>query len=60
MKQTQTSAVDLKGKMSRATVSKSRADKSKDKDKDRGGSTSVPVPPVNTDVIPGRFTETDW
>ncbi|XP_071808551.1 uncharacterized protein [Asterias amurensis] len=46
--------------MSRATVSKSRADKSKDKDKDRGGSTSVPVPPVNTDVIPGRFTETDW
>ncbi|XP_038060143.1 uncharacterized protein LOC119731164 [Patiria miniata] len=46
--------------MSRATVSKSRADKGKDKDKDRGGSTSVPVPPVNTDVIPGRFTETDW
>ncbi|XP_022104755.1 uncharacterized protein LOC110986833 [Acanthaster planci] len=46
--------------MSRATVSKSRADKSKDKDKDRGGSTSVPVPPVNTDVIPGRFSETDW
>ncbi|XP_071488028.1 uncharacterized protein [Diadema antillarum] len=46
--------------MSRATVSKSRSDKSKDKDKDRGGSTSVPVPPVNSDVIPGRFTENDW
>ncbi|XP_041485086.1 uncharacterized protein C2orf81-like isoform X1 [Lytechinus variegatus] len=46
--------------MSRATVSKSRADKAKDKDKDRGGSTSVPVPPVNSDVIPGRFTENDW
>ncbi|XP_030835020.1 uncharacterized protein C2orf81 homolog [Strongylocentrotus purpuratus] len=46
--------------MSRATVSKSRAEKAKDKDKDRGGSTSVPVPPVNSDVIPGRFTETDW
>lgn len=46
--------------MSRSTVSKSRADKAKDKDKDRGGSTSVPAPPVNTDVIPGRFTENDW
>ncbi|XP_072038918.1 uncharacterized protein [Amphiura filiformis] len=46
--------------MSRSTVSKSRADKTKEKDKDRGGSTSVPVPPVNTDVVPGRFTESDW
>lgn len=46
--------------MSRQSVSKSRADKTKEKDKDRGGSTSVPVPPVNSDVVLGRFTETDW
>lgn len=44
--------------MSRSTVSKSRADKAKDKD--NKGSTSAPAPPVNTDVIPGRFTENDW
>ncbi|XP_033099614.1 uncharacterized protein C2orf81 homolog [Anneissia japonica] len=47
--------------MSRSTMSKSRSDKgSKEKEKDRGGSTSVPVPAPNTDVIPGRFTESDW
>ncbi|XP_077998981.1 uncharacterized protein LOC144451936 [Glandiceps talaboti] len=46
--------------MSRATVSKSRADKNKSKDSDRAGTQSASVPPISNDVVPGRFTEGDW
>ncbi|XP_002734910.1 uncharacterized protein LOC100369816 [Saccoglossus kowalevskii] len=46
--------------MSRATASKSRADKNKTKDSDRAGTQSASVPPVSNDVVPGRFSESDW